>query len=116
MSRENNILNDDQLQQLVQDREAETQELVEEIAQEITDELVELEQEFNDYESTLVTKQKFSITQFLGSLSINLILPFINGLMLGFGELVAHEIGFHYNWIGANVSYIESLSHKQHIY
>jgi hypothetical protein len=39
----------------------------------------------------------------LSSLSINLILPFINGLMLGFGELIAHELGFHWNWIGAKV-------------
>ncbi|GCE99479.1 hypothetical protein ZYGM_003227 [Zygosaccharomyces mellis] len=29
---------------------------------------------------------------FAGSCAINLILPFINGLMLGFGELLAHEI------------------------
>ncbi|CCH42793.1 hypothetical protein BN7_2337 [Wickerhamomyces ciferrii] len=49
-------------------------------------------------------KQSFSITRFLGRLSVNLILPFINGLMLGFGEIIAHEIGFHYNWTGARVS------------
>ncbi|CUM65354.1 uncharacterized protein PRCAT00002989001 [Priceomyces carsonii] len=35
--------------------------------------------------------------------SINIILPFINGMMLGFGEILAHEIGFRYNWIGARV-------------
>ncbi|CUM47492.1 unnamed protein product [Debaryomyces tyrocola] len=35
--------------------------------------------------------------------SINLILPFINGMMLGFGEILAHEIGFRYNWVGAKV-------------
>ncbi|QLG72719.1 hypothetical protein HG535_0D04270 [Zygotorulaspora mrakii] len=32
------------------------------------------------------------ILSFTGSCMINLILPFFNGLMLGFGELLAHEI------------------------
>lgn len=35
--------------------------------------------------------------------AINLFLPFINGVMLGFGEIAAHEIGFRYNWSGARV-------------
>jgi Outer membrane protein TOM13 len=29
---------------------------------------------------------------------INLFLPFVNGLMLGFGELVAHEVAFRFGW------------------
>lgn len=37
------------------------------------------------------------------SLTINLLLPFINGLMIGFGEILAHELGFHFNWLGARV-------------
>ncbi|KAG7697550.1 hypothetical protein KL951_002124 [Ogataea haglerorum] len=45
-----------------------------------------------------------SIWSFLGSCGINLVLPFINGVMLGFGEILAHEIGFRYNWAGAKVS------------
>lgn len=35
--------------------------------------------------------------------AINLVLPFINGMMLGFGEILAHEIGFKYRWAGAKV-------------
>lgn len=35
--------------------------------------------------------------------SVNVFLPFINGLMLGFGEILAHELGFRYNWFGAKV-------------
>ncbi|OBA20899.1 hypothetical protein METBIDRAFT_21877, partial [Metschnikowia bicuspidata var. bicuspidata NRRL YB-4993] len=35
--------------------------------------------------------------------AINLVLPFINGIMLGFGEILAHEIGFHYGFFGARV-------------
>lgn len=37
------------------------------------------------------------------SSAINMILPFINGMMLGFGEIAAHEIGFRYGWYGAKV-------------
>ncbi|KAF2651867.1 TOM13-domain-containing protein [Lophiostoma macrostomum CBS 122681] len=32
--------------------------------------------------------------------AINLLLPFINGLMLGFGELVANEAAFRLGWSG----------------
>lgn len=35
--------------------------------------------------------------------AINLVLPFINGVMLGFGEILAHEIGFKYGFTGARV-------------
>ena len=30
--------------------------------------------------------------------AINFILPFINGLMMGFGELFAHEVAFRFGW------------------
>ncbi|KAI5957176.1 hypothetical protein KGF54_000104 [Candida jiufengensis] len=45
--------------------------------------------------------------------SINIILPFINGLMLGFGEILAHEIGFKYNWIGAKVEPARRLQQRR---
>lgn len=35
--------------------------------------------------------------------AVNLVLPFINGIMLGFGEIFAHEIGFKYGFVGARV-------------
>lgn len=37
--------------------------------------------------------------------AINLVLPFINGMMLGFGELFAHEAAFRLGWGGTRVSY-----------
>ncbi|UKZ72636.1 hypothetical protein TrVFT333_000269 [Trichoderma virens FT-333] len=37
------------------------------------------------------------------SAAINLILPFINGMMLGFGELFAHEAAFRLGWGGTKV-------------
>lgn len=35
--------------------------------------------------------------------AINLVLPFVNGLMLGFGELFAHEAAFRLGWSGTKV-------------
>lgn len=35
--------------------------------------------------------------------AINLLLPFINGMMLGFGELFAHEAAFRMGWGGTKV-------------
>ena len=35
---------------------------------------------------------------------INLVLPFINGMMLGFGELFAHEAAFRLGWSNTRVS------------
>lgn len=32
------------------------------------------------------------------SISINLFVPFVNGLMLGFGEILAHQLGLFYGW------------------
>lgn len=44
---------------------------------------------------------------------VNLILPFINGMMLGFGEILAHEIGFRYNWVGARVQPPRRMQKKE---
>ncbi|KAI4139039.1 MAG: hypothetical protein L6R39_006490 [Caloplaca ligustica] len=35
--------------------------------------------------------------------AINLLLPFVNGLMLGLGELLAHEAAFRLGWSGTKV-------------
>lgn len=45
----------------------------------------------------------FSIWGLLRRSAINLFLPFINGIMLGFGEIFAHEVGFRYGFVGARV-------------
>lgn len=44
--------------------------------------------------------------------AINIVLPFINGMMLGFGEILAHEIGFRYNWVGAKVEPPRRIAQK----
>lgn len=38
--------------------------------------------------------------------AINLLLPFVNGLMLGFGELLAHEAAFRLGWSGTKVCHL----------
>ncbi|KAI9724995.1 MAG: hypothetical protein M1812_000271 [Candelaria pacifica] len=38
--------------------------------------------------------------------AINLFLPFVNGLMLGFGELLAHEAAFRLGWSGTKSSIV----------
>jgi Outer membrane protein TOM13 len=47
----------------------------------------------------------------LRSTAINLILPFINGVMLGFGEIFAHDLAFRWGWKSAKVrnTYIRAL-------
>lgn len=35
--------------------------------------------------------------------AINVFLPFVNGLMLGLGELLAHEAAFRLGWSGTKV-------------
>lgn len=43
--------------------------------------------------------------------AINLILPFINGMMLGFGELFAHEAAFRLGWGGTKVRSRSATDH-----
>lgn len=42
--------------------------------------------------------------------AINLLLPFVNGLMLGFGELFANELAFRFGWSNTKVRLIASIS------
>ena len=44
-----------------------------------------------------------TIWSLLRGAAINILLPFVNGLMLGFGELFAHEAAFRLGWSGTKV-------------
>ncbi len=44
-----------------------------------------------------------TVWSLLRGAAINLLLPFVNGLMLGFGELFAHEAAFRLGWGGTKV-------------
>lgn len=54
-----------------------------------------------------------NLLQIIKRSAINLVLPFINGMMLGFGEILAHEIGFRYNWVGARVQPPRRMQKRQ---
>ncbi|KAI9791637.1 MAG: Mitochondrial inner membrane protein oxa1 [Peltula sp. TS41687] len=51
-----------------------------------------------------------TIWSILRGAAINLILPFVNGLMLGFGELLAHEAAFRLGWGGTKFSRIATTN------
>lgn len=53
--------------------------------------------------SPLILYKPPTIWSILRGAAINLVLPFVNGLMLGFGELFAHEAAFRLGWSGTKV-------------
>jgi hypothetical protein len=54
-----------------------------------------------------------TVWRVLRGAAINLLLPFVNGLMLGFGELLAHEVAFRFGWSGTKVGFGNGLP-QQH--
>ncbi|KAE8355797.1 TOM13-domain-containing protein [Aspergillus coremiiformis] len=53
--------------------------------------------------SPLILYKPPTIWSILRGAAINLVLPFVNGLMLGFGELFAHEAAFRLGWSGTKI-------------
>ncbi|KAF2841518.1 TOM13-domain-containing protein [Patellaria atrata CBS 101060] len=64
----------------------------------------------NTNSSPLILYSPPTLWGLLRGAAINLLLPFVNGLMLGFGELFAHEIAFRLGWSGTKVRRDERLS------
>ncbi|GAB1744442.1 hypothetical protein NU219Hw_g1719t1 [Hortaea werneckii] len=62
--------------------------------------------------SPLIVYQPPTLWSIVRGAAINLLLPFVNGLMLGFGELFAHEAAFRLGWSKTKVfpSYRNSRS------
>lgn len=58
----------------------------------------------NNGEQPVIIYQPPTVWSLLRGAAINLVLPFVNGLMLGFGELLAHEFAFRLGWSSTNVS------------
>ncbi len=54
--------------------------------------------------SRLILYSPPTLWSLLRGAAINVLLPFINGLMLGFGELLAHEAAFRLGWGGTKAS------------
>lgn len=55
-----------------------------------------------------------TLWSFLRGAAINMILPFVNGLMLGFGELFAHEAAFRLGWSNTRVREPQSSDFEVH--
>ncbi|KAL1989255.1 hypothetical protein VTN96DRAFT_17 [Rasamsonia emersonii] len=53
--------------------------------------------------SPLILYKPPSLWSILRGAAINLILPFVNGLMLGLGELLAHEAAFRLGWSNTKI-------------
>lgn len=53
--------------------------------------------------SPMILYQPPTLWGILRGAAINLFLPFVNGLMLGFGELFAHEAAFRLGWSNTKV-------------
>ena len=53
--------------------------------------------------SPIIVYQPPTVWSLLRGAAINLFLPFVNGLMLGFGELFANEIAFRLGWTTTKV-------------
>jgi hypothetical protein len=60
----------------------------------------------------LILYQPPTIWGLIRGAAINLLLPFINGMMLGFGELFAHEAAYRLGWGGTRVRWWHSLLGK----
>jgi hypothetical protein len=58
----------------------------------------------NNGEQPVIIYQPPTFWSLVRGAAINLLLPFVNGLMLGFGELLAHEWAFRLGWSQTNVS------------
>ena len=55
-------------------------------------------------EQPVIIYQPPTFWSILRGAAINLLLPFVNGMMLGFGELLAHEWAFRLGWSQTNVN------------
>ncbi|KAK4565836.1 hypothetical protein LTR86_003685 [Recurvomyces mirabilis] len=53
--------------------------------------------------SPMILYQPPTIWSILRGAAINLLLPFVNGLMLGFGELFAHEAAYRLGWANTKI-------------
>lgn len=57
----------------------------------------------NSHDQPVMLYQPPTIWSLLRGAAINLLLPFVNGMMLGLGELLAHEVAFRWGWTTTNV-------------
>lgn len=61
------------------------------------------ESDFTEEQEIVSTQRRFPWARILQLTAINMIIPLVNGLMLGFGEILAHELGTSWGWREARV-------------
>lgn len=71
----------------------------------LDEESVSLSAESDESTELFDTIHVSTFFSFLAKCGVNLVLPFINGVMLGFGEIFAHEFAYKHHWIGARVGF-----------
>jgi hypothetical protein len=54
--------------------------------------------------SDLIIEIRRPTVEIITKFAINIFFPLLNGMMLGFGEILAHELGFRWGWYGSRVS------------
>ncbi|KAL1956808.1 hypothetical protein VTO42DRAFT_6758 [Malbranchea cinnamomea] len=64
---------------------------------------IELSPSVQSTNSQIVLHKPSTFWRLLRGAAINLLLPFVNGLMLGLGELLAHEAAFRLGWSNTKV-------------
>lgn len=74
---------------------------------------VEEYDEEDDEEINIAQLTKIDAWEVIKRAGVNLFLPFVNGFMLGFGEILAHEVGFYYGWFGAKISPPRRMERKR---
>ena len=73
------------------------------------------EEDSRSNSSPMILYSPPTIWGLLRGAGINLLLPFVNGLMLGFGELFANELAFRFGWSGTKVcGCSDSVSNTKH--
>jgi Outer membrane protein TOM13 len=63
----------------------------------------------NSHEQKVVVYSRPTFWGLVRGAAINLLLPFVNGMMLGLGELLAHELAFRWGWGTTQVSELPLL-------
>ncbi|KAK9240143.1 outer membrane protein TOM13-domain-containing protein [Lipomyces kononenkoae] len=78
-----------------------------------TSDSVEVSQPIQPIQSGSIWRRASTYVSILRFSAINLLFPFINGMMLGFGEILANEIGIRWGFIGAELHPIRTNIRKQ---
>ncbi|KAK9454688.1 outer membrane protein TOM13-domain-containing protein [Dipodascopsis uninucleata] len=58
---------------------------------------------YSTISTSIIRREPWTIFRVFKFTALNLLLPFINGMMVGFGEIFANELGVRWGFIGAEM-------------